>query len=415
MKANSSDEVALREFLEAMGHEVHDPPDCVRDLAEKISAEDVVDCDKCGHVTFDGALNRTAVDPHGQTERICRSCSSDYSDCDVCGAVLTDSVRSRPQLGEGDMVCDACYVEPEDEDDEDEENDEDKVSRIHGYNERVELILGMSESDGRFQKLPDEILKPNPRWLGVELEVMIRSDRITLAQAASRVEREIDGFAVMKQDSSITANGGYGFEIVSLPGSLSWHKQAWLSFLESAANYLQAWNAPTCGMHVHIDRASMSTLGIGKLLVFVTAPENVPFIERIAGRKGNIYTAYNKKKVTDVVDPMLGNGSRRHRRDAINLNTASTGYRTMELRIFRANVARDGFFKNLEFADAACEFCETAASVSPTVAAFVEWMKQPRNLASYPYLSRWLSDHGVFTHPNQKVKVMKRWSEASLT
>lgn len=418
MRGNVSDEEALRGFVRALGHDQIDVPDPVVALIEDIASESTASCDVCDGLTFTESRTASCETVHGTREMVCSSCGEDTPSCADCGRPMTSGVLVRTQVESGNSVCSGCYVEPDedDEDDEDDDIEDRNVTLIHDYNTRVEnkVNLGLTDpagATGLHRSLPGENMPTNPRWLGVELEVVVRDDVEDLDEAARHAIRNVGAFAALKKDSSIGEEDEEGFEIVSLPGSINWHRKVWDKFLEDAPTYLKGWSAPTCGMHVHIDRASMSTLGIGKLLVFITDPVNVPFIERIAGRKGNEYTKYHKKKLSDLTLPNIGNENARYRRDAINLNTRSTGYQTMELRIFRSNVARDGFLKNLDFAHAACEFCDTAASVSPTIEQFINWMKEPRNIATYPFLARWLSDHGLFEHPNRKPKTMKRWSE----
>src|SRR4051812_47009139 len=100
-------------------------------------------------------------------------------------------------------------------------------------------------------------------FFGVELEVEVDSD----FQRAERAERVIkslpSNFAIAKKDGSVKK----GFEICSCPASLQYHSTAWDKFFEKATHGLRGFSGENCGMHVHVSRASLSSLQIGKIVV----------------------------------------------------------------------------------------------------------------------------------------------------
>ena len=117
------------------------------------------------------------------------------------------------------------------------------------------------------------------RLLATEIEVERRND--CSSNIAEMVSTTMNNFALCKHDGSLNN----GFEIVSAPATISALKEGWTKFCE--ANYsdqLSSWHTGTCGMHIHVDRTSLTPLEIGKLLVFVNGKANSKFMEAIAGR-----------------------------------------------------------------------------------------------------------------------------------
>lgn len=253
-----------------------------------------------------------------------------------------------------------------------------------------ELILSYSSNvldylDG-FRSAEGEKLPPEPLWLGVELEVEAREG--APADFVRTTFETVRNFAILKFDGTL---GGYGFEIVSVPGTLGWHRNAWEPFFERAAPHLRSWATGRCGMHVHINRHALSNLALGKLMVFINSPENLPLIEKVAGRGSTQYSRLASKKVTDV--HLLRRHALGGHYDAISLSERNGGA-TIELRIFRGNVARHGFYRNLEFTAAACEFATATGAGRTGIADFCGWFSQPSVRSQYPFLTRWMRKHG---------------------
>lgn len=264
---------------------------------------------------------------------------------------------------------------------------------------------------------------PNPvidtmLYLGVELEVARKHNTpedicLSILNNLNINFKETGkySFAILKQDSSIPI---HGFEIVSAPATLKYHHTAWDKFFDNDAKHLRSFTTLKCGMHVHFSRSAMDgRLHIGKLLVFYNHAHNRKFITDIAGRTENSYTSFKEKKLTDA-SILTG-----ERNQSVNLATPKS--KTIEIRIFKGNVKREGFFKNLEFVHAAVEFTRQASmgyktnskiaevqllinrKAEPisyqkannsvkglTFEEFLIWVQLPENLSSYPYLTKWL-------------------------
>jgi len=108
-------------------------------------------------------------------------------------------------------------------------------------------------------------------------------------------------------------------------------------------------------MHVHVSRAPLTYLQIGKILVFVNHPGNKKFIEHIAGRPEEKYCKLHHKKFVDSLHPEQGDYDER-RRVAVNLQNENT----IEFRIFRGTVNPRHIIRNIEFVDAIVSFANPA-------------------------------------------------------
>lgn len=244
----------------------------------------------------------------------------------------------------------------------------------------------------------------NVIWLGVELEVVPRSeefdDRNSAVRRASKALREV---GIIKHDGSVNDAGG--FEIASFPGSLEWHHQAWRPFLADARQYLRSWTAESsCGIHVHVDRETLGELGCGKLMAFIHDKQNRDFLQQIAGRGQNDYVIYEPgysdqrgdfRRDTKVTSIKAGH---RTHYDAAG---PSDEYNTIEVRIFRGNVDERGFFRVVEFTESLARFCRGDFAMASgiqalllegglTVPKYLAWFAQPAVRKRYPALQDWL-------------------------
>lgn len=276
--------------------------------------------------------------------RLCYDCqtSARYVECDDCGYMI----------GSG---CDCPICERDREERERERDEEDLDSN------------GIREYSTRVSTVP---MGTGPIWAGVELEVECvggcdRSD------SARKVASLLGNFAIIKADGSLNN----GFEIVTRPSSLVVHRERWAKFFNERPRGLKSWSTTTCGMHIHMTRRGirengrkleeeciqadgswkkqspvMSDLTVAKIVIFVNSPKNYKFMIALAGRDSEQWARmYEKKGVSAALNPPA-------RYEAVNLTTRET----IEFRLFRGTLSRDGFFKNLEFAFAIKDFCATA-------------------------------------------------------
>lgn len=186
---------------------------------------------------------------------------------------------------------------------------------------------------------------PIGHFFGVELEVEVVSEE-KLEIVAEKVERSLDGFAILKKDSSLKN----GFEICSSPATLSYHKENWDNFFEISGLSLVAFDSKRCGMHVHLSREPMSDLQVGKIMAFIHNPKNRDFIKHIAQRDSNNQNNFVAPRSIREAKPEHYRKFDRHH--AVNLLNHST----VEIRLFQGTTDRQDFFKNLEFCHALVKF-----------------------------------------------------------
>jgi len=322
-----------------------------------------------------------------------------FSTCDDCGNV--DNIEALTYIENNDTyVCESClsssyryhdddgqyYHDDDYPYDDDADYDE---NGVHSYdydvtNELSPLYHGNEK-----------------RLMGAEIEVERRSS--ASYEIAEDVEQTLRGFAICKHDGSLNN----GFEIVTAPATLSYQRKRWSDFCEQGfADQLSSWNTSTCGMHIHVDRTSVTPLDIGKLLVFVNGKHNRDFIERIAGRSSAQWSAFKSKNLKDSLQ-------RSDKYEAL----ATHKPRTIEFRIFRGNIAKQGIFRNLEFVDSLCNFVKTVGIDKDTESVnslsytnYVRYMTKSESRGQYPYLFSWLVRKG---YTKGKAKNIQNESEES--
>lgn len=330
---------------------------------------------------------------------LCESCYHDrYWFCDVC-----------------DTEHDAGELCPEDEG-EDEGEEEPSAfaqpirhSRINGQPEATPetSLLYRQRSSGLllvhstnvltvhqgFRSAPGEALPENPLWLGVELEVEPNQNNV-VSDYIKRAHKEVGSFAILKKDGTLSHAG---FEIVSVPGTLRWHRGVWGPFFKEAAPFLSSWTDGHCGMHVHIDRAALSAMTVGKLYRFLNDRANSGLLYKIAGRGNGEYHTYSPSHMR-ISEGFKIEASSHY--DVLSRSATNSIYdmsTTLELRMFRGNVAKAGFFKNLEFTAAICEFVQEVSINNLTSSGFINWFGIPGNHGRFEMLTKWMRTHGFLT------------------
>ncbi|MDE1867787.1 MAG: amidoligase family protein, partial [Thaumarchaeota archaeon] len=195
-------------------------------------------------------------------------------------------------------------------------------------------------------------------FLGVELELENRTSSNLL-----NTWKTLKDHAIIKRDSSVSN----GLEICTAPASISVHKEEFKDFIDMVKNStLEA--RSTCGMHVHVDRANLTELQIGKILSFMYNKQNKKLINKIAGRKDNNYCSLEyEKSVTSGVyfdessdrdyRKKLHRSQSEGRYTGVNLSPAHT----IEFRIFASTISYEEFSKNLEFVQSMIDFTKPSA------------------------------------------------------
>lgn len=247
---------------------------------------------------------------------------------------------------------------------------------------------------------------------GVELEVLVR-ENIMQSSASSAVGAAIKGHAIMKADSSLrNPNGNGGFEIVTVPATLEYHRQKlWNDFFKkkdceglTASQYVFAWNSRCCGTHVHITRAALDTMQLAKLCVFYNEGTNNAFLSKIAGRTvgpeaSYCKTAKKKLRGNTITGDTTANDCNNHH-DAITVSHRNNG-KTVEIRIFRANATMHGVMRAIEFVDATVMWCKEVSAQDLNYRKFLDWFDKPQVRSKYPELWRHLLEMRYLTTPHK--------------
>jgi hypothetical protein len=191
-------------------------------------------------------------------------------------------------------------------------------------------------------------LTAKPLFLGIELELEGMSDK-----EYPNLDT-LTNHAILKRDGSLNN----GVEICSAPATIDIHKQEFEPFFNKLIEKKSKLKAlPTCGMHIHIDRASLSTLHIANIYLLVNKLENRAQITTIAGRQPNQFCQAHVVGYHHFTSPEENTKYR-----MVNLRPEDT----IELRIFASTTLYPVFCKYLEFAQALVDYTKPGFLNIPT-------------------------------------------------
>lgn len=223
-------------------------------------------------------------------------------------------------------------------------------------------------------------------FYGIELEVLKRN------KAPETIEKDIvkslDNFAILKSDASITDVRGAGFEIVTVPATMQAHKEKWADFFKNQSKFLRSWYSGKCGIHIHISKKAFSLGHMERFTSFIYSEDNFSFIQEIAGRSGNSYA--RGQNLANTLKGRLEHLANRGWEKYSLINTRLEN--TIEVRCFRGNVKKEGFFKCLEFIDALYRFTRDSKMTGSTKEEFFEWLET--HDYGYGHLKDWLTNKG---------------------
>jgi putative amidoligase enzyme len=339
------------------------------------------DCCEC-------AWCRGCEEPVEHTCYACEACDN-CCDCQYCQACQERHRSTTDWCGECESCIDACSCE------------DTESHRVHSYNTDVKRFIP-------FMGKPDSGI-----FLGTELEVQVKNDT-SLTDKAEEWHEAIEEFAILKEDGSI----GRGFEIVTGPASLTIHREKWTALLsdKTLCEGMISWNAKDsqgdqcCGMHVHVSRAPISALTLGKLLVFVNSPKTESKIIALAGRNSTHWARRIEKKLSDGsytcnhcqsvirtaqyqrckkcqhnTTPEARNAGGRYQ--AINLQNEDT----IEFRLFRGTLLLEHVLANLEFCDAVVRWA-MQASIRDCEDWASFWAYVTKQKKTYKHLLAYMAD-----------------------
>lgn len=229
--------------------------------------------------------------------------------------------------------------------------------------------------------------KDNKLFYGMELEVN-SNDRNTQSQYRAAIEVNKD----LGQHANIRGEGScnFGFEIVTVPATLAYHKQKlWGNFFNNSAKLVDG--EGNVGIHIHFSREATTPKQLAKTFYFIHETTNSGFLSKIAGRRvyaGANWCTQRKKFYVDrpeteqrILQEEYGS------RSAISVSGHYEG-KSVECRIWKSNPTEAGVFQALEFMDAVLNYCSispnTEGALSDT--AFIQWFQDRQMKTHYPYL-----------------------------
>lgn len=281
--------------------------------------------------------------------------------------------------------CDAYYVEGCDQGHGDEYEDNSRI--IHDYSYRPDAIFHSTDKGERL-------------YFGIEIEVESPRNRQEASTYAQRLEPL--ELAYLKNDGSLSC----GFEIVTHPMSHDFYKNQANELWETlevlrTTHGVKAWDAGTCGLHIHISRTGFSSgAHMHRFLNLVYS--NQPFYEALAGRESerwakftdvmHVKSIWNEdegcwergKQTRSFIDK-IQDGRNSDRYSAVNMQNRET----LEMRIFRSSVNSDTVKSQLDLAHASVEYTRTLSvkqviDGALTQSAFIQYISENESL--YPQL-----------------------------
>lgn len=261
-----------------------------------------------------------------------------------------------------------CYTNYQSDRDDDE-------SLILPYSMKKRPIF--LHENGDFRSMYKAVTKYNgdkitpELYIGVELETeSVNGDRMDGARFV-KANTVINGTETvyLKADGSLD----HGFEIVTHPGTMEFFMQDfnWKAVSGLKSRGFHAWNASTCGLHLHLSRnAFISDAHMMKFIYFIYK-NRVPLVQ-FAGRESR-YARFDMNmflnaqydwgteqtvKGNTLAQMAKGYVSNSERYMAVNLQNA----KTIELRFFRPSLNTDTVLAAIQFAQALFEYSKDVSA-----------------------------------------------------
>ena len=363
-----------------------------QDLYDDFLSESFIQCNDC-----DNWESRSSASTNHTDEYICRRCISngyfwsDYDDCYVhhdYGRWVIDRHGDEIQISDRELQ-DSSYTWSDEQDryiHEDYEQPSRVLNSYHSGAMPYEPI--MSPWVKKYQQDTSERNTPlKGQWFGLELEVEC-SDAITseaeslhkkLVGHSSNVLRRLDTnfyspFFKFERDGSLSN----GWEIITQPAGLDVHRAwwQWLKMDDFRPSCLSSETASTCGLHIHVNKSSLTPLTMTKIAGFINSPNNASLIKTVARRYNQSFAKIKNKGPgktpsgkTVLASPfeiykhhshgksVAESKSSNDRYDAFNL----TNHKSVECRLFQGTLSYPRIIAALEFVYSICRYCHDSS------------------------------------------------------
>ena len=309
-------------------------------MCEECYANNVTFCDHCNTEIW-----RDSAESDGQITLCGRCYDNYYSVCQDCGRFLGNDEGYYDDDSDY-YYCRTCY-------------DRLNNNSIRSYSYKPEPLFYGSGS----------------LYMGVELEVDKGGEDNDNAGEVLQIGNSDDKRRIYcKHDGSLYE----GFEIVSHPMSLDYHKNEmpWHDIFDKALELgYKSHNTESCGLHVHCNRDAFGDTvddqdaGIGRVVFFVEKHWNelVRFSRRKEDNLNRWAARYATISATTKETYKKAKGKCMGRYVAVNL----MNYETIEFRIFRGTLRYNTFIATLQLV---AQICHLAASLSDEAMERMSWL-----------------------------------------
>jgi hypothetical protein len=336
--------------------------------------------------------------------------SNHFCSCDDCGTIVQDD--SSYSVNDGDRtVCESCkennyhwseYLDCYVDDDYDDDNGREfeNIGEYHTSSERLGHIP--SKYDNRSPAV----------LLGLELEMECDEDYSLDSRAGHLLENISDyrdsagtryTYALCEQDGSLDN----GFEMVTAYTGLDVHKEQ-LQFFKEKFEGAKSHNTSTCGLHIHICKADMSTLHACKMVFFINDENNQKLVYALARRDSSSFSKIHDKKGDKhwLKDAMQAgkraedNNKLQKKYQLRNLNSDRyealnfKNDKTIEFRLFKGSLKYQTIMACLEFTFATWHFCKDAGQNQLTTSEFLKFICRAENRSDTRFLRTYLREKG---------------------
>lgn len=310
-----------------------------------IQEEEQLICDECAERHYFQCSNcgTWTKEPLLMTDGdyICNECfeTGDYYICDDCGDVIDPDTESVIIRSDSSVCCEDCASEHTDPNEE----------YIHEYGYSPRILFNEGEELNSYPKKGE-------RYFGLEIETECTGDITEVI--------ENENYYWATDDSSIQClQGGCAAEIVTQPTTFkAWHNYS-DAFFDALENNCDT--NTSCGLHIHVNRNSVSDETIEKAMLFISkhyekiaifADRLMCNIRSYAGNNLEHYKDYypNSKSVKEEIN-IIKKGKDNVRYKYLAINTLHKN--TYEFRIFNSTVEKNRILAYIEFVEALLEYC----------------------------------------------------------
>lgn len=211
---------------------------------------------------------------------------------------------------------------------------------------------------------------------GIEIEVGTHvKNRENYKKIKDHTYQLVSSDAILKYDSSIdyldgsnktNPNEYRGFEIVTRPMSYKNSIRFLNNLGKNKHNLLRSWEVGTTGVHIHVNKYSMSRMEIGKIIKFINDLRNRKFIIMIAKREDKKYAKFLNRRILDYNDKS---------KDAHYYSINTNKPYTIEFRIFRGTLNTQTLLSYLQFVKSLIEFVKVTEVINLRYENYVEWLQ----------------------------------------